>query len=101
MPTVGSEGTSLSLLEAMAAGCAVICSNVGGMTNIILDGYNGLMVNPDENSFYEGICELIDNNELREEIASNGKKTVEKAFSLDRWNKKWKTTILNGFKKEQ
>ncbi|MBR4949335.1 MAG: glycosyltransferase family 4 protein, partial [Clostridia bacterium] len=101
VPTVGSEGTSLSLLEAMAAGCTVICSNVGGMTNIILDGYNGLMVNPDENSFYEGICELIDNNELREEIANNGKKTVEKAFSLDRWNKKWKTTILNGFKKEQ
>ncbi|WP_420491566.1 glycosyltransferase [Neobacillus drentensis] len=52
MYNLGSEGTSLSLLEAMAAKCAEIATNVGGMTNIILDNYNGLIINPDESELY-------------------------------------------------
>ena len=57
VPTIGSEGTSLSLLEAMAAGCAVVATNVGGMTNIILDHYNGLLINADEENIYYALKE--------------------------------------------
>lgn len=97
VPTVGSEGTSLSLLEAMAAKCAVVCSNVGGMTNIILDHFNGLIVNPDVDSFYEAICELIDNPLLLNEISKNSRITVEKAFSHDIWENRWKKVLLQCF----
>ena len=55
VPSIGSEGTSLSLLEAMAAECAVVCTNVGGMTNIILDRYNGRIINPNVDDLYEAI----------------------------------------------
>ncbi|MGR4357642.1 glycosyltransferase [Escherichia coli] len=44
VPSIGSEGTSLSLLEAMSAKCLVIATDIGGMTNIILDGFNGRMI---------------------------------------------------------
>lgn len=94
IPTIGSEGTSLSLLEAMASGCAVICSNVGGMTNIVIDGYNGLMINPDEDSLYKAMKKLIENTELRRKLADKAYETVSDGFSLEKWAAKW-TSILN------
>ena len=90
VPTVGSEGTSLSLLEAMSSHCAVIGSDVGGITNILLDGYNGLMI-PAGNSerLYEAMKYLIDNPNERERMAKVGYDTIEKSFSFDVWKKKW------------
>lgn len=93
VPTVGSEGTSLSLLEAMAAGCAVIATNVGGMTNIILDHYNGLLINAGENDIYYALKELISNESTRREIAEKGRETVTMGFSLERWQESWKRVI--------
>ena len=93
IPTIGSEGTSLSLLEAMAAGCAVVCSDVGGMTNIILDGYNGRIVAPDAAAFEQAICELIDDPAARLAMAERGRQTAAAAFSLERWQKQWRAVL--------
>lgn len=93
IPTIGSEGTSLSLLEAMAAGCAVICTNVGGMTNVVIDGYNGLLVNPDEESLYQALESLIEHPSRRSLLQDNAYKTVKDAFSLEIWKSKWTKVI--------
>lgn len=93
IPTVGSEGTSLSLLEAMSAKCAVICSNVGGMTNIVLNRYNGIMINPNEQELFQALLELINNHELRQELSIKAQETVAKAFSLELWQKEWRRVI--------
>ena len=93
VPTIGYEGTSLSLLEAMACKCAVICTNVGGMTNVVIDHYNGLMINPNSNQLFYAIEELIENAELRAALAEKGYETVSKAFSLDKWKNKWEMII--------
>lgn len=69
VPTTGSEGTSLSLLEAMSAHCAVVCTNVGGMTNIVLDHYNGLMINPEEGELYDALTTLIRDKAIRNQLA--------------------------------
>lgn len=94
VPTVGSEGTSLALLEAMSSQCAVIASNVGGMTNIILNGYNGLMVNAgDAASLTQALERLVSDTVLRKKIADNGYETVKEAFSLRRWQNQWRRII--------
>lgn len=93
VPTVGSEGTSLSLLEAMSAGCAVICTNVGGMTNIVIDNYNGLMVNPEFNQLYKALERLILDSELRKRIAIRGRETVCEAFSYEIWESRWRKVL--------
>lgn len=93
VPTIGSEGTSLSLLEAMSASCAVICTNVGGMSNMILDGFNGLKINPDINELYDALCRLIDDRAYRRQIAINGYDSTRAAFSYEKWEEKWKNII--------
>lgn len=99
VPTLGSEGTSLSLLEAMAAKCAVVATNVGGMTNIILDHYNGLLINPKENELYESLELLIQDTEMRNTLSQNAYHSVSQAFNKDLWDKRW-TKILEEVIKE-
>ena len=94
VPTLGSEGTSLSLLEAMASQCAVVCTNVGGMTNIVIDGHNGIMINPDEDELYTAVLKLIKNRELRKIMSDRAYSTVKEGFSIERWEARWRT-ILN------
>lgn len=95
IPTIGSEGTSLSLLEAMASGCAVIATNVGGMTNIVLDGYNGLLINPDEEDLCKAMKRLIDSEALRKQLAENAYDTAASSFSLRIWRERWSMIISN------
>ena len=98
VPTLGSEGTSLSLLEAMSAGCAVVCSNVGGMSNIVIDHYNGLMINPDSQSLYAALTELIDNPNMISILSERARDTVKSAFSYESWSNRWKEIIIKVLK---
>ncbi|MEW9618485.1 glycosyltransferase family 4 protein [Escherichia coli] len=89
VPSIGSEGTSLSLLEAMSAKCLVIATDIGGMTNIILDGFNGRMIPPIEEEMIACLNDVIDNFDEYQYMRDNGRNTVEKAFSKDIWKHKW------------
>mgnify|MGYP004656604703 CR=1 FL=1 len=89
VPTLGSEGTSLSLLEAMGAGCAVVCTNVGGMTNIVLNRYNGIMISPSEEELYAALKELIENYEFRRFLSQKAVETVQCSFNKERWDNEW------------
>ena len=95
IPTVNSEGTSLSCLEAMAAGNAVIASNVGGLPNLILSGYNGLLIEPTESSLREALDLLCRNTQLRDEFAARAPE-VAKTFNIERWQASW-TALLQKY----
>lgn len=97
IPTLGSEGTSLSLLEAMASHCAVICTNVGGMSNIVLNRYNGLIINPEKKTLKEAITLLVNNPDLRESLANKGFETVKHAFNINVWKDGWEKILRQEF----
>ncbi len=97
IPTIGSEGTSLSLLEAMAAGCAIVSTNVGGITNLLIDGYNGRIVNATEEEVYSAVEQFIENEQLRKFCIENGKQIAHSAFSEKVWINKW-LRLLNTMK---
>jgi len=90
IPSLGSEGTSLSVAEAMGAGCAVVASSVGGITNMILDGYNGILAMPTANEFAAAILRLANDVAYRRELAENAYRTAAKCFDVRIWNEKWK-----------
>ena len=93
VPTLGSEGTSLSLLEAMASECAVVCTNVGGMTNIVINEYNGLLIDPNETALYQALKRLIENGNERMLMAQRGYETVLNSFSLSKWQNSWEKML--------
>ena len=94
VPSIASEGTSLSLLEAMAAGCAVVATDVGGMSNIVLSGHNGLLIQPDGNDFYAAVSAVVDDAELRARLSRNARQTVEDSFSRIRWADSWSGVFM-------
>jgi glycosyltransferase involved in cell wall biosynthesis len=93
VPSLASEGTSLSLAEAMAAGCAVIASNVGGMTNMVIDGYNGRLIDPNVECFVGVLTELVEGPGLRALLGRRAAETAREAFSLERWKTRWSMVL--------
>lgn len=92
-----TETTSLSTLEAMACGIAVICTPVGYVKEYIKERYNGMLF-PFHNSLVLSlkINLLIENEALRNKIAKNGRKTVEEKFKWEKTAEEIKR-ILKGF----
>lgn len=93
VPSLASEGTSLSLAEAMAAGCAVVATNVGGMTNMVIHGYNGYLVNPDVDDLTTALSTLVSDANLRLKLGKQAALTARDAFSLSRWNSRWSEVL--------
>ncbi len=72
-----NEGAPRSVGEAMACGLPVITTNIGIMKEIIRDGENGLFITWKSKDIAEKILLLLQNKELREEIAESGRQTVQ------------------------
>ena len=98
VPTVNSEGTSLSALEALAAGAAVIASDVGGLSNIILDEHNGLLIAPTAAELKAAVLRLARDKALRLALQQNAKISAQ-AFTKGKWARAW-TGILEECKFE-
>ncbi|QMV41944.1 glycosyltransferase [Cohnella cholangitidis] len=92
IPTLYSEGTSLSCLEACATGNTVIATRVGGLTDIIIDRFNGLLISPNSKSLKEAIIECLDNPELSQRLGKNAYE-VSKSFNKTYWKERWKGVI--------
>jgi len=88
IPTLAAEGTSLSCIEAMAAGCAVVATTVGGLGNLILPDYNGILCEPSEASITGHLRRLlIDRCEIRR-LGENARRACVDAFSQNVWEKR-------------
>ena len=78
-----SEALSNALMEAMACGCAVIASNVGGNPELVLDERTGLLFEPgDKESLAKKLAVLIENTEIRSTLASQASSFICNNFSL-------------------
>jgi glycosyltransferase involved in cell wall biosynthesis len=92
IPTRGAEGTSLACLEAMACGKPVICGHVGGLTDLVIDQYNGILINVSPETLEAAIEYLVLNPEIRQALGKRALETSE-AFSLERWMVKWREAL--------
>lgn len=92
IPTIHSEGTSLSCLEAMASGNAVIATNVGGLPNLILPDFNGLLIDVSAAALLEALKTLIEDKALRQQFGRRGRE-VAQAFSIESWRARWEQVL--------
>ena len=89
------ENCSISILEAMSSGAAVVASDVGGNPELIRTGENGLLVPVlDHKKLAESLAMLLKDEKLNRRIGAEARRTVENSFSA----KKSAEKTLNVYK---
>lgn len=75
------EGLPLSIVEAMYMGVPVISTDTGGVSEIISNGVNGILVSPgDPDSLSDAIADLLNNSEKSRLLAKSAKDIVSSKF---------------------
>jgi glycosyltransferase involved in cell wall biosynthesis len=80
-----AEGLPVSLLEAMAAGCPVVATAVGGIPDLVKHGVNGLLVPPGApGALAEALRRLVTDRELAGRLGREARATVAARYTVER-----------------
>jgi glycosyltransferase involved in cell wall biosynthesis len=80
-----NEGTSVTAIEALAAGIPVVATAVGGMADVVAHGRTGLLVpSQDAVAFAEAVAVLLRAPERGQALAEAGQRDVTARFSIER-----------------
>ncbi len=72
------EGLGVAPLEAMSAGVPIVASNIRGVKEYAVDGWNSILLEPNDIEGYaKAINRLFENAELREYLGVNAKESVK------------------------
>jgi L-malate glycosyltransferase len=78
-----SEALSNALMEAMACGCPVVASNVGGNPELVWHGERGLLFEPgDAAALASALHNLIEDDARRKRLGRAGAKFLRERFSI-------------------
>ncbi len=79
-----AEGLPNSMIEAMAAGLAVIVTSVGSITDFVINKEHGLIIKPKDIKSLEGALRLlISDQRLRNQLSVNGHNMAKEEFSSE------------------
>jgi len=71
------EGFGIVLQEAMQVGLPIVSTNSGGQVDIVVDGVNGILVEPcNEQALADAVLYVFDNPNLASLMAANNKKAL-------------------------
>ncbi|GED15970.1 glycosyltransferase [Aneurinibacillus migulanus] len=90
------EGVPLVLLEYLACRIPTVCTNVGGIPEVITHNENGLLIESgNADDLATSITMLLQNRKLAEKLSDNGYKTVLKKFSFENMLRQTETILLD------
>ena len=73
-PATGQESFGIVLLEAMAAGAPIVCSDIHGYKGVVRRGEQALLVPPrDVKALTEALAKILDDAELRRRMSGSGR----------------------------
>ena len=82
--STNSEGSPLSVMEYMDAGLPVVATRVGGIPDLIDDGVEGLLVEPqDAPGLGEAIGRVLDDPEEARRMGERGRERRRREFDID------------------
>ncbi|MDK1119304.1 MAG: glycosyltransferase family 4 protein [Anaerolineae bacterium] len=81
LPSLYKEGLPNVLLESMSMGAPVVSSNIGGVSEIVIDGETGCMVEPgDKSALSDAIHKVWANQNNYREMKIKARKLIEDQF---------------------
>ena len=85
LPSLYREGLSLAVIEAMAVGLPVVCTNLSGMSELVRHPESGLLVPPGDAAELSGaISSLLGDSSRRKQMGRNGREIYERNFTSER-----------------
>ncbi len=82
--SLGTEASPIVLREAFAAGVPVIATRIGDVPEIIRDGENGLLVEPnDRDALADAIMRFINEPKLAQTCAANARRYAQEHFGFE------------------
>jgi glycosyltransferase involved in cell wall biosynthesis len=95
LPGGRAEGTPVVCLESLAAGLPVIASRSGGLADVIVDGFNGLLFEPGNcKELASAIRRLIDDPLLRNRLSANARLTARE-YDWEAISSKYSRSIMS------
>ena len=76
-----NEGIPLTLIQASQAGLPIVSTNVGSVSDIVLNGVTGILTEVSANGLIQGVSELLDNPDLRTRLGESGQMRARELFS--------------------
>ncbi|NLI80100.1 MAG: glycosyltransferase family 4 protein [Deltaproteobacteria bacterium] len=74
----GAEGLSLAVLDAMAAGCAIVATDISGNRDVIRHQKTGVLIRPaDSTAMAEAIVRLLRNPDMRSRLGAGSRRVAE------------------------
>ena len=87
-----TEGLSIALLEACAAGLPIVATAVGGNPEIITDGHTGQLIeSEDAEALFSVLHELLSDQSKRERLGTAARTWVEKNGSVESMRQNYET----------
>jgi glycosyltransferase involved in cell wall biosynthesis len=76
-----NEGIPLTLIQASQAGLPIVSTNVGSVSDIVLDGLTGILTEVSANGLIQGVSKLLADPDLRARLGESGQMRARKLFS--------------------
>lgn len=85
-----ADASPLTVMEAMSCAKTVIGSDVGGIPEVVVNNRTGLLVPPkDPSSLAAAIVALLQDDELRRQMATNARKRYAAMFTSHEMVRRW------------
>ena len=80
-----NEGTPVVVIEALAAGCPVVATSVGGVPDVVREGVDGFLVPVgDVEQLAERLARLARDPELRARMGEAGRASIPARYAVER-----------------
>lgn len=92
--TSKTEGMSIALAEAMAAGVVPVVADVGELSDLVIDGVNGFLVEPDNiDEYTRKIVSLLQDESLWIQCSNQARAAAVKYCDIEVVTKKWQSNL--------
>ncbi len=80
-----NEGLPGSILEAMAASTPIVSTPVGGISEAVIEGQNGYLINPgDVDGLYRSLLILCQDKKMRVAMGKRSREIIECHFNIEK-----------------